>query len=631
MEVKPRLKDKPLVFTGKLALSTVGASGSATMAGMWEKPLDIPIPNLAIGDLALELGIDYKAFAATRLPTVFGITGALDIGKAKARVGLKITTNVQELIIHGSLSRLSLADIIEFSQQVGIPLPQGIDIPNLKMEDMEFHLAPTGGKIGEIAFEPGLTMKGRVEILEKFAWMNLHVGTDGLMAEGSMSDFELGPLLITGRGLIKGGIVAADAGKEMTEKNLATLDPTFPKGPAVSLMITLQKQHLYVSGLMKFLDFASSETEIYLDTKGFKLFTQTKMANLFDVQLTGQSVGSGKKLDITFDGYFKNDFNKYLIRAVGQAFNQAQAKTIKDLTDAQDKVKNMNTEIAKVETQLKAKEAEIAKLEDTVRKKTKEAQEKMGETLIKLGQKESEVKALQNNQEQMRQAFKRQTKQVVAKLEEAQKNVDKLDNDANNIQKQIATARKNFQNWWKVPGLGTAYAVIKAAQFIAKNTLEGIKQISQASQTTLTMTEGVLADPSSWKETGDVIKASAEKNTLLAAKTAMVTSRDAALEALELVKQVSLSAGDIAKKVTQEGLAFISVATQDGKGFIQIKKASIKFSARALIAGKLPLINLEFIGKSGQPLKPISLQIDFKNPNQGIEKITQMLIELSKA
>lgn len=54
------------------------------MDGMWNNPLGLH--GISVGDLALQIGIDYVLFAATGLPSSFGFRGTLSVQEFQAKV-----------------------------------------------------------------------------------------------------------------------------------------------------------------------------------------------------------------------------------------------------------------------------------------------------------------------------------------------------------------------------------------------------------------------------------------------------------------------------------------------------------------------------------------------------------------
>lgn len=268
--VIPSDKDEPLGLYGRVKVEPDSASLSGTMKGDWRNPMGIK--GFAISDVAVEAGIDYAVFSATGLPTKFGLTGAVQVGDIKARVGTLVTANLQDLIMYGSINRLFLSDLASLARSAGADI--SIEkVPNFGFHDVEVKFAPTGGSIGEIQFDPGLTFKGSMEVLDEKATINVNVDIGGIIAEGTISQLELGPVLITGKGL---------------DKTYGTPDD----GPVVSFALTPTKQHILISGLIRIFG-SSAQTEVYLGKEGFEFLSSLKIdrINLKDIIAAANKTG----------------------------------------------------------------------------------------------------------------------------------------------------------------------------------------------------------------------------------------------------------------------------------------------------------------------------------------------------
>lgn len=595
-EVKPTPKDNPLIFSGKLLINPDKASVSASMQGMWNQPLGIPIPGFAIGDLGLEVGIDYAVFAATYCPTVFGITGTLNIGRAKMQTALKVTANLLDIIIYGYLNQLSLADMIDFGRDIGIPLPPNIDLPNMKIENVELRVAPTGGKIGEISFAAGLTLRGRVELLNAFAMADFNISTDGIRAQWAFSELQLGPLLVTGRGL----------------------EGSSQLGPVASLILTLDKQQYRVSGLTQLFD-SLCRIDIDVSSKGFKLYGQTKIANQFNAKITGQSVGSGKNLDIQLSALLEDDFIFGLCNDVEKTFNDIKTKTNQDITKAQNDLKKMDKDIYNLNLQIFQKQKQVKQLEAIIEQKTQLAQSKMltrgGGTTVYAAQQQS-------------RALKQNVQSFTLQINEALKKVQTITNDINKTTAELNFCKKNANQAWKVPSLSINLTALKTSQWVAWNVLQGLKNSAKAVQATSTAAQGALFDPSSLAESGQIAQLGLEITGLEQARNALILSKEAALGILEAAKDASGIINDVVKAVAKISVPLI---TKTGAGLIQVRRAYIKTSAKQMLAGKLPYLELElFVARTGRQLPKISLQFDIKNPGSFITKYTEAVVQAAK-
>ncbi len=348
--VKPTPQDKPLLFTGRIKVDPDKASGAGTMQGEWKDPLGVK--GLAISDCAFEMGIDYSIFSNTGVPTVYGITGGLQLGTVKAMMATKIVggAGAADSILAGRVNKLDLHDLVSLvnaANIISIPIEQ---VPQLKIEDVDITIAPKGGKIGEIRFEQGVTVKGKLSVLDKFAMVNINVDPSvGIIGQGSMSQFTLGPLNVTGAGF---------------DQKEGTADD----GPTIDIQLTPEKQLILVSGLATFND-SKAIVDILFNPQGGAFTIQTKLAKTFNVKLEGSTA------TMQTTGYLESDFKNFIKEQIIKRLDvSAMAADAVKLKEIEQKLADIDRRIADKNREIEAakgKFTEKVRMENFTRWKEK--------------------------------------------------------------------------------------------------------------------------------------------------------------------------------------------------------------------------------------------------------------------
>gem|GEM_PF-4908287 len=423
IEVKLKDKERPLFFTGRVKFDPKSAAIAGTMEGRWDKPFGIK--GLSLYDVALEIGIEFAVFSTTGLPSVFGITGGMDIGSVKAAMAVKTMLTSPDVLLMGRINKLSLMDLVEVVRKMGIKIPKKV-IPEIGISDVDIKIAPVAGYIGEIKFDKGYTVKGRVDLLGQSAMVNFVLdGHTGIIAEGTMSKLKLGPLEITGAGL---------------DKVYGTADD----GPTVSIYLTMARQDIYASGIVTLLG-SKGQIEVRFGKSGITFFTTIKFLNLFDTEIKGESIKTGqddRELDFKITGLLRNDFRTYL----------------------QDKVLGI-----------------LTKSEQKVDEGIEKAQKKLASARKTVKEQEEKVKKLQDEIDHIEKSHKEKKESAQKKLSDAQREVDRLQGEINNTNNRINYCKK--AKWYRadlkaeIVPLGAKLVGLHAAHKIALGVLEGVKKL----------------------------------------------------------------------------------------------------------------------------------------------------------
>lgn len=649
MEVRPSKKDDPLFLTLRGEVSPMQAIIAATMEGEWRNPLGIK--GFAIGNVAVEVGIDFPVFTATGLPSTFGITGEVDVGGVQMMMAAKISANLSECIMMGKLNKLGLHNILKMVNAAGgnIPLDK---VPNIAVKDIEMKWAPKGGSIGEIVFDPGITCKGRLEVADKWAMMELTIDTGGIIAKAAMSKIVLGPLRIDGKGF---------------DRKYGTQDD----GPVIDIALTMGKQEIFISGLIELLG-ARSQTEIYMRPQQWEIFTETKLADLFLVKFELFARLTNDP-DFRFKGILKNDFYEFVRREVRAGLDKFSKKASEDINKAKRKVDAINGDIRNLQGQVDSRHRKIAELKRIIKEKTERAKRKVRDARNKVKSAEKKVNSIKRTIDKKKrqmatnimptnsilipnsriyQKIHPQDKQLVnnEKLHSIEHSLMSMDEPTQldyiyqlavsedgasitlqefehllawgwfrravrTVSRGVSEAAKKAAAWAKKQALRAKIAAEIAGLWIAHKAALGALKIAQG---ILHAAEEAAFDPTAAKEAAEITKEGIEIAGLETAKGTLIASRETAKGILEAAKQS-------AKGIAQAGKFMVKGAM----GAIEVHKAIIAGNLDDIKDFKLPALSLsgKFFGKQVNNAK---FQLDLKRPHIFIENVFNFIIKVVK-
>ena len=346
--IRPSEQDSELIFTGEIAIQTTPPSGvlKATMQGEWENPLGIK--GISLSDLAAQIAITLTP--PTPTPSTIGLTGLLKLSKNKK---IFVATNYSidgQIVLMGEYDGdILLEDILaipaKLNPNINIKKLKN-KVPDMGFRDTLFKFAPLPTKIGEIEFDQGISLAGKLFFLDKEAFINLNLNSDGLIAQGYIPEFNIGPIKISGTGL--DGIYG-------TKDDGATLD----------LMLTPEDQHLLISGLADIL-IAKGQTDILINKNKVNMFLLGQLFKVFETKFEIESVGSLKeldKLDLIFKATLNNDLNDFLIKNIIKYLNIFDSSVKNTITENIQKLDNIDSKIDSLDIQIKEKKAKIKEYE----------------------------------------------------------------------------------------------------------------------------------------------------------------------------------------------------------------------------------------------------------------------------
>ncbi|MGD1997386.1 MAG: hypothetical protein PVJ92_00550 [Candidatus Dependentiae bacterium] len=272
----PQKRGQALIFTARIEFGLIGCTLAGTMAGMWQKPFGIP--NLVIGNIAIELTLPY---AAPPVPIGFGFAGTVIAGKKRYRVALKVGPD--EVVVLLEIAELPIFAWLNLIKVFAPKLPGAdfMDKVNIKFKDIKFKFAPVGGMIGELYFEPGIS--GQAKLMLKvpglidtqiFAGFNVDV-MSGIKAWGMMPNLKMGPLKLSG------------AGKD---RKWGTEDD----GPIFYLVLSLTEQRIFISAVAELLG-STGLVEANVKLTGLDFKMMINILNALKVNIFAESYTNLKK------------------------------------------------------------------------------------------------------------------------------------------------------------------------------------------------------------------------------------------------------------------------------------------------------------------------------------------------
>ncbi|KAJ1567629.1 hypothetical protein HK096_009261 [Nowakowskiella sp. JEL0078] len=222
------LTNSPLAFQNILRVSSKSATGSGTLIGThWETPFGMP--GLSLENVTLKLYVEFLLLAVTGLPKSIALAGTLTIGSTAVNVATEINLiDPTQQLISGSVSRLPLKDLLHFAvQKVGGAFKrisnqdaetselvdnfsiEDVPIDFMVLENVAIHACPEKTSIGSIIYEEGFQVSAAWQIFGRRTSGRFEITQQGVLAQGKISKFSLGPLLVYGP-LTLGGEVDGD-------------------------------------------------------------------------------------------------------------------------------------------------------------------------------------------------------------------------------------------------------------------------------------------------------------------------------------------------------------------------------------------------------------------------------------
>lgn len=331
-------EEEPLHFISRLSFGATSALLAGTLMGTWHNPFKIK--GLDLTNVALQAGMDFKLLVTTGIPIeTIGLTGQMDISKYTVKVaGNFSVTQAERLVLSGELNRLMLEDLTDAARswfKAKIPTDT---IPDVGFQDITLYLSSGNTKIGEIAFEQGMTFAGTLILPILKAKAYVHLAKNGWIGTGYTSPLKLGPILITGQ--------SADKKAE---------------GLSIDLYMTPARQEVYMNALITADPVFKLETIVYFKKTEIMFKGETKITDSFKAIIEGRAaLTKNPEVRLLID--LESDFNDYVSNALRQELSKFQKISNRAIKKAQNDVRTLDNNIADIDTKLKAKRSRFVEL-----------------------------------------------------------------------------------------------------------------------------------------------------------------------------------------------------------------------------------------------------------------------------
>lgn len=405
------IDDNPLLFIGGLGVTAPPPAGSleATMVGTWDNPFGTQ--NLSISNVGLGLKLP---------PLSIGITGGLQIGdfEGKAAVALN-TANPTQSMLAVEFDELQLVDIFEAfcPPQVRQAIPRNLatTVFDVEFEDVKIHIVPQATKIGQIEFEQGITLQGRMIFwgLSADGFLNIDQGS-GILVKGDVDDIVLGNIFkLTG-----------SAGK--------------PKASLLADLRLGQSTSVDISGAVELLGI-SREVEISISDTGFLFTTADKIFDLFEATLvvSGSDMVNGD--GILIKATLQNDLFDYLSDNASAAIEAAAKEAVDELEDAQRDVDRAQADVNKLNSSITAMRHTIEGERVRDSKRLRAAQDAVQ-------REQNKVNSLNQQINNMRNTIRRERSRHAANLRNARQRVQNAQNKVNGLNLDISNMRRTVRS-----------------------------------------------------------------------------------------------------------------------------------------------------------------------------------------
>lgn len=195
-----------------------------------------------------------------------GASGGLTIGKTTGSVAVLLSEDPTEELLSAKITEFGLDDLIDFASDIA-----GVKLHHPPQEMLRFHTVDlyvsSGVRIGTTPYPKGIRFAASMDIFGKNASIDCTLDTE-LKIKGSVDEFQLGPLSVTGTGSKKQAIIDIELGRST--------------------------QHILVNGSVKFLE-ASALIDVeveFLPHPKFKFDVELDFNKIFTFILKAEMRGS---------------------------------------------------------------------------------------------------------------------------------------------------------------------------------------------------------------------------------------------------------------------------------------------------------------------------------------------------
>lgn len=639
-ELDAQLDSSSLQFFGSMKITPLEAEMAATMKGDWTDPFGVK--RVIISNVALDLGVTYEPL----LPVV-GIAGGLTIGDFTGTAAVKFDpVHPGQCMLAVAFNRLFLMDVIKGlcgpAVSSSIPKSLATTVLSIGFEDVKIYIVPNDTKIGELTFEKGVTLQGRMYFwgLMASAYFNIDE-SKGVVAHAEVDEIKV----------LEGAFVMS--GAKGAKK--AVFDLALQTGKKPNFEITASVALLGIS----------RDVLIQFSDAGFLIEMDGNLFNLFQCSL----VVSGKDFKTGGDFYvkatMKNDLMKYLREKAAQAIQDGAKAATSQLSDAQKKVKEAQAQVDKLN-------GTIADMRKTIQGERDRDAGRLRDAQAAVNSAQDKVNTINSTIDSMRATVRKERERDSGRLKSAQDavssaqgtvnsiqgKIDGLYRDIDGLKRDISNLQREYDDshWYEktylwakigpqiaykgtqITGLYTAIGTLQGSKYTAIGVLEAAKQTLRGMQAAadnipvdadprisplLGSREIALGTLEAAKLTLKGMEAAATSFPidmdprmagLFTAKGTADASLYAATQFLEGLK-ISIGAMvDVATFITNYGLG----------GLVDVKSASFEAHLSMAKGGDVSMqVSVSLMGQKAQDL---SFNFNFNDPLSGAKALAKSLM-----
>lgn len=635
IKVYPKTQLTPLEFRVGGTVSQSGISIHGLMNGAFDPAFGLTW--LAIGSpkfpMGIELYFDYvyasasMALCLVPLPSGITLSGGLGLGNVPNRVTgsaaiklLLASTGLPEFIFSGAIDQINLSYLIEVLAGIGgKKLEAGKAIPTIRFSDMELIIAPFGGDILGVSYKAGMEAKAAVQFgsFKASGLVGLGLPPDELrlVVEADMDPFEVK----TKSGTVIFGICGYDIVKK-SDKAKFSIDFLLPE---ISKIIA-------TGGIDTF--------PLKINIGGGVIVPPLRTSGAMEFHFTGDTIGGKGMLcflnnkfcgdtainfpmtepqNFSFSSNVNNDgFGRYFVENLKNAFTTMKDDASNDVSKLEQKLKEINLVAqleAKTEAELKKTESHITQINKELTILNPPAARKLsdhGENNIHISNhtdktiyvglykydKKTKVGTLFGNILALAPITKDQLERPSLSIGD-RLNIDRdivISTDKSKLTPKLPDAQYNILTWQNVGSLqGSEFHllgndVLNEAEWLVKKGPEIAK---------LETEKGLLI---AYKET--LLKHGAD-----IAGDIIETAQEIAVKSELAVKKAVVAAADVMLPILDKAISTIT-----------FRRAALSTAGKDLLAGKLPMVSLNFEinlpGNKKLVMDMQNLQFDFANP-----------------
>ncbi|KAF8546949.1 hypothetical protein OG21DRAFT_1015920 [Imleria badia] len=478
------------------------ATITAELKGYWVDPFGVS-DEVVIGPvLLLQADVDY----VTGLSGIV-FEGGLAIGNTTASVIVSVNEDPMKELLSAEIDNLNFTDLVSFTEKLlHLKLPPP---PNdfLEFQKIKWYICPVGMTIQNVVYPPGFSFESDMTLFGKTANASCAASDTLLSIKGSVGDFVVGPLKVSGLDDPKKASFQVQVGKDIQHLLL---------DGAVTLYVETYALHLLVETQ------PSPKISFTTEFKLTELLTFTVNATLIGV-LNFKDLG---KLDFTFDAYLEQHLLDYIhdellnvlmkakqaaeegieaakktVAAEKAALDNRISKAEEDLKAVQEKWEAHQESIEKSNQQIIDRyNADIQSLQNSIThaKKAYDAAVQSAQTKLTNALHDQQVKlwAAENNVENVKRKIASDTEDANRKVAaakakmdrdfgSAEKNVEDAEHKVDSLQHQIDDINSQINSlehgsWLKkikIPGLKTEQGALELSMKVAQGVLDGAREV----------------------------------------------------------------------------------------------------------------------------------------------------------